>query len=116
MSHSTTRDRWTTTCLLTVLALIGACAVPEGQAPAEAAGPAPQEASPLASDQPPEAGSENQGNDATENEQPTPRRSGGSLDSDELVGLGELGLLPALLESFGTSIDCDFDDALSTCQ
>ncbi len=39
-----------------------------------------------------------------------------SLDSDELVGLGELGLLPSLFQTFGTGIDCDFDDALSTCQ
>lgn len=38
------------------------------------------------------------------------------LDSDELIGLGELGLLPSLLPAFGAGIDCDFDDALSTCQ
>ena len=47
----------------------------------------------------------------------TGTRSGGRrLDSDELVGLGELGLLPSLLQTLGTGIDCDFDDALSTCQ
>ena len=46
------------------------------------------------------------------------RRRGGQspIEADELVGLGELGLLPSLLQSFGTGIDCDFDDALSTCQ
>lgn len=44
------------------------------------------------------------------------RRSGQSIDSDDLVGLGELGLLPSLLQTLGTGIHCDFDDALSTCQ
>ena len=44
------------------------------------------------------------------------RRRGAGLESDELVGLGELGLLPSLLQTFSTGIDCDFDDALSTCQ
>ncbi len=38
------------------------------------------------------------------------------VDSDELIGLGELGLLPSLLQTFGTGIECDFDDAFSTCQ
>ncbi len=43
--------------------------------------------------------------------------SGQSLvDSEELIGLGELGLLPSLLQTFGAGIDCDFDDAFSTCQ
>ncbi len=46
-----------------------------------------------------------------------PGRLGQSLvDSEELIGLGELGLLPSLLQSLGTGSDCDFDDALSTCQ
>ncbi len=40
----------------------------------------------------------------------------GLVDSEELIGLGELGLLPSLLQSFGAGIDCDFDDAFSTCQ
>ncbi len=38
------------------------------------------------------------------------------VDSEELIGLGELGLLPSLLQTFGARIDCDFDDAFSTCQ
>ncbi len=38
------------------------------------------------------------------------------IDSEELIGLGELGLLPSLLQTFGAGIDCDFDDAFSTCQ
>lgn len=40
---------------------------------------------------------------------------GGLVDSEELIGLGELGLLPSLLQSFGT-LDCEFEDAFSTCQ
>ncbi len=40
----------------------------------------------------------------------------GLVDSEELIGLGELGLLPSLLQTFGARIDCDFDDAFSTCQ
>ncbi len=43
-------------------------------------------------------------------------RRGQSLGSDDLIGLGELGLLPSLIQTLGTGIDCDFDDALSTCQ
>ncbi len=38
------------------------------------------------------------------------------VDSEELIGLGELGLLPSLLQTFGAGIDCEFDDAFSTCQ
>ncbi len=44
------------------------------------------------------------------------RRGQTLVDSEELIGLGELGLLPALLQSLGTGSECDFDDALSTCQ
>ena len=54
--------------------------------------------------------------------EPTPRAEGetagggqGLIDSEELIGLGELGLLPSLLQSFG-AVECDFDDAFSTCQ
>lgn len=46
----------------------------------------------------------------------TSRRGRSPIDSEELIGLGELGLLPALFQTLGTGIDCDFDDALSTCQ
>ena len=46
-----------------------------------------------------------------------PAGGGQSLvDSEELIGLGELGLWPSLFQTFGTGIDCDFDDAFSTCQ
>ncbi len=38
------------------------------------------------------------------------------VDSEDLLGLGELGLLPSLLQSLGTGTECDFDDAFSTCQ
>lgn len=38
------------------------------------------------------------------------------IDSEELIGLGELGLLPSLVQTFGARIDCDFEDAFSTCQ
>lgn len=31
-------------------------------------------------------------------------------------GLGDLGALPGLLDDFSSTPDCDFDDALSTCQ
>ncbi len=46
-----------------------------------------------------------------------PVRRGQSLaGSEDLIGLGELGLLPSLIQSLGAGLDCDFDDALSTCQ
>lgn len=40
----------------------------------------------------------------------------GDLDHDEMIGLGELGALPGLLDSFAPSPDCDFDEPLSSCQ
>ncbi len=58
-----------------------------------------------------------QSSSETASPSPPPATGGGSLvDSEELIGLGELGLLPSLLPSFGAGLDCDFDDALSTCQ
>ena len=44
------------------------------------------------------------------------RRGSSSIESDELIALGEFGLLPSLLQTINTGVDCDFDDALSTCQ
>ncbi len=44
------------------------------------------------------------------------RQGHGLVDSEELIGLGELGLLPSLLQGLGTGFECDFDDAFSTCQ
>ncbi len=38
------------------------------------------------------------------------------VDAEELIGLGEIGLLPSLLQTLSPGIDCDFDDAYSTCQ
>ena len=38
------------------------------------------------------------------------------IDAEQLVGFGELGLLPSLLQSLGPVGQCDFDDAFSTCQ
>ncbi|MCP3960463.1 MAG: hypothetical protein GY719_21675 [bacterium] len=117
MFNSTSKKRLTLGVPLTVLILLGACASPERPAPAETAGGAgPVEAKRLVADPQHDDSTEKLLDDHAVNEQPAQRRSGGSLDSEDLVGLGELGLLPALLESFGTSIDCDFDDALSTCQ
>ncbi len=44
------------------------------------------------------------------------RPSSGSLESEELVGLGELGLLPSLIQSLSPSTGCDLDDPFSSCQ
>ncbi|MEM8932506.1 MAG: hypothetical protein AAGE94_15090 [Acidobacteriota bacterium] len=40
------------------------------------------------------------------------------LGADDLEGLGELGVLPNLVQRAlaPSPADCDFDDALSTCQ
>lgn len=38
------------------------------------------------------------------------------LDGQSLREFGELGVLPGLLDDFSSVPDCDFDDALSTCQ
>lgn len=38
------------------------------------------------------------------------------LDAQSLREFGELGVLPGLLDDFSSVPDCDFDDALSTCQ
>ena len=57
--------------------------------------------------------------EAVESPVATPAAASGGqslVDSEELIGLGELGLLPSLLQTFGAGIDCDFDDAFSTCQ
>ena len=52
--------------------------------------------------------------------EPTPRRDPlpeDDLDTGDLEGLGELGVLPNLVQrALAPSTDCDFDDALSTCQ
>ena len=42
------------------------------------------------------------------------RRRG--VDSEELVGLGELGLLPTLIQALSPGIDCDPGDPFSNCQ
>lgn len=54
--------------------------------------------------------------DATRDAPPPSRRPSSGLDPDELVGIGELGLLPSLLQALDTGVECDFDDAFSTCQ
>lgn len=47
----------------------------------------------------------------------TPIDSGSEpLDAQSLRDFGELGVLPGLLDDFSSVPDCDFDDALSTCQ
>ncbi|MEM9596844.1 MAG: hypothetical protein AAGD06_21420 [Acidobacteriota bacterium] len=38
------------------------------------------------------------------------------LEAEDFEGLGELGVLPGLFEALDPGADCDFDDALSTCQ
>jgi hypothetical protein len=42
--------------------------------------------------------------------------SGEALDPQSLRDFGELGVLPGLFDDFSSVPDCDFDDALSTCQ
>lgn len=42
--------------------------------------------------------------------------AGEALDPQSLRDFGELGVLPGLLDDFSKVPDCDFDDALSTCQ
>ncbi len=49
-------------------------------------------------------------------EEAVTRRRSRDIDSEQLVGFGELGLLPSLLQSLGPVGQCDFDDAFSTCQ
>lgn len=44
------------------------------------------------------------------------RSPGPALDTEELVGLGEFGLLPSLLEALSPGSDCDPDDPMSPCQ
>lgn len=45
-----------------------------------------------------------------------PAPSATPVDAQSLREFGELGVLPGLLDDFSSVPDCDFDDALSTCQ
>ena len=96
---------------LAVLILAVSCA-PASSNPVDSTGPAPGTAAPQETypEEAPATGIEEQ--------EPADNAKTGrsSFESEDLFGLGEIGLLPALLQSFGTAIDCDFDDALSTCQ
>lgn len=47
---------------------------------------------------------------------PPPVGGGGAVDSEELVELGEFGLLPSLLEALSPGDDCDPSDPFSNCQ
>ncbi len=110
MTYTTSSDAPGTRCLgawllILTLAVTAACSAPAGSEP-EAA---PLLGSPgVVAESSPEAGDQ-----PGELSQPV---GGQTADSEELIGLGELGLLPSLLQTFGAGIDCDFDDAFSTCQ
>lgn len=48
--------------------------------------------------------------------EPNRPASRGTIDSEELVGLGEFGLLPTLLQALSPSVACDPDDPFGNCQ
>lgn len=57
------------------------------------------------------------GESATDSSSPSDGTAGSQpLDAESLREFGELGVLPGLLGDFSNVPDCDFDDALSTCQ
>jgi len=39
-----------------------------------------------------------------------------TTSTEDLVGAGEMGLLPSLFGSFGPSVECDSGDAFDSCQ
>ena len=53
---------------------------------------------------------------STQGDSPASEPSFHPLDAQSLRDFGELGVLPGLLDDFSSVPDCDFDDALSTCQ
>lgn len=51
-----------------------------------------------------------------DSEEPVVAAGSEPLDEQSLREFGELGVLPGLFDDFSSVPDCDFDDALSTCQ
>jgi hypothetical protein len=67
-------------------------------------------------DDPATTGQENGVGDRDRAPPQTDFEAGEALDPQSLRDFGELGVLPGLLDDFSNVPDCDFDDALSTCQ
>lgn len=113
---------------LVLVICLGACGVPELGSDALSEGAANETTTPrsLASTGPTAAEpADAESTIAEPTAEPTRRRLDGEpppppdddLEADDLEGLGELGVLPDLVQrALSPTADCDFDDALSTCQ
>jgi hypothetical protein len=115
--------------LLAVLALVFACSPESGLSPtSRSATPAPKVARPAISrpdGAAAEAGTAAEGPPPAAATRPTllepivEQRAAGSgrgLGEEDLRDLGELSILPHVIQSISSGAPCDFNDAMSTCQ
>jgi hypothetical protein len=114
--------------LLVVFALLLACSPESGLAPtSRSATPAPKVPRPAISrpGAASEEGSTADGSSPSVSSRPTllepiveqrPASSGRGLGEEDLRDLGELSILPHVIQSISSGAPCDFNDAMSTCQ
>ena len=110
---SPTLGSWVLGCLLgALLIVVGACAP---QAPAgDLAGAEPvaaQSSGDTAVSSEPSVSTEPAQRDGAGN-----NSASSTISTEDLVGAGEMGLLPSLFGSFGPSVECDSGDAFDSCQ
>jgi hypothetical protein len=114
--------------LLAILALLFGCSPESGLTPtSRSATPAPKVARPAVSrpEGGAEAGAAAEGPPPAASSRPTllepivEQRAAGSgrgLGEEDLRDLGELSILPHVIQSISSGAPCDFNDAMSTCQ